>query len=95
MIKKVVITSLVIFAQVGAETLEEYYTVVKDSPTPAVKQMVICEREAQFLLKNPEECIKSAEMLLQIKKKVTKNFLLRCEIWGLSEDAYVFCWKRR
>jgi tetratricopeptide (TPR) repeat protein len=47
------------------------------------KQLLICEEE----VKDSQQCIKAADMLLEVSKKATKSSLLRCELFGVSEET--------
>lgn len=73
---------LILASQVYGVTLEEMNHYIEASSHPTHKQMVICEREVEFIKKNPQECLKSVDMLLADKKKVTDKTTLRFEYFG-------------
>ena len=51
-----------------------------------LKQTMICEKEAMYIHKDPQQCKKALDMLLTMSKKATKNSLLRCEFFGNDEE---------
>ncbi|OHE11738.1 MAG: hypothetical protein A3J96_08380 [Sulfurimonas sp. RIFOXYC2_FULL_36_7] len=87
--KKWISVALATFCTVSfaeATILEEMNEYIAKAPNPTSKQIVICEREANHIYEDPQQCIKAADMLLEMSKKVTKNSLLRCELRELSEE---------
>ncbi len=71
---------------VEAATLEEINKLIIVAPNPTIKQVHICERESDLIDKDPQQCTKAVDMLLEMSKKATKNSLLRCEFFGVSEE---------
>jgi TPR repeat protein len=87
--KKWISVALATFCTVSfveAMTLEQMDKLVAGANTQALKQVIICEREGNFIYKDSQQCIKAVDMLLVMSKKATKSSLLRCELFGLSED---------
>lgn len=66
---KILAVLIFISSNIFAITLEEMNQYIKDALHPTNKQLLICEREAEYIKKNPQECLKTAEMLLADKKK--------------------------
>ncbi len=88
--KKWISVALATFCTVSfaeAMTLEEYDKVISEATNPTIKQVVICERESNFIYKDSQQCIKAIDMLLEMSKRTTKNSLLRCELYGVSEKV--------
>lgn len=86
--KKWISVALATFCTVSfveAATLEEFNKYISEAKNPTNKQMLTCEREASFIAKDPQQCIKAVDMLLEMSKKITKNSLLRCEYYGANE----------
>lgn len=86
--KKWISVVLATFCTVGfveAATLEEMNKNISEAKNPTSKQVMICEREANFINKDPQQCTKAVDMLLEMSKKSTKTSLLRCEYFGASE----------
>ncbi|OHE06965.1 MAG: hypothetical protein A2329_02195 [Sulfurimonas sp. RIFOXYB2_FULL_37_5] len=89
--KKWISVALATFCTVSfveAASLEEWNRHISEAKNPTLKQTLACEREAGLILKDPQQCIKAADMLLEVSRKATKNSLLRCELfYGESEEA--------
>ncbi len=88
--KKLISVALATFCTVsfvGASSLEEYDKSISEAKNPTLKQILTCEREANYIYKDPQQCIKAADMVLEMSKKATKNSLLRCEFFGKSEET--------
>lgn len=63
---KLMAVAVLTASSVGAiMTLEMYDTILPFSKNPAHKQMLICEREAGFLLKDPMLCVRAAQISLK------------------------------
>lgn len=71
-------------ANASSISLEAYNTLIKAPTHPDLKQKLICEREAFYIKKNPQECTKAAEMFLKSKKNLKAGY--RFEFYGKSED---------
>lgn len=71
---------------VDAVTLEDLDRYISEVNTPTTKQVFVCEREGNFVFKDPQQCTKAVDMLLVMSKKATKSSLLRCEFYGVSEE---------
>ncbi len=87
--KKWISVALATFCTVGfleALTLEEADKIISEAKIPTTKQLFVCERESSFIYKDSQQCIKAADMLLEMSKKVTKSSLLRCELLSISEE---------
>lgn len=83
--KKWISVALATFCTVSfAETitLEEYNELISEAKNQTKKQLLACEREANYMYKDAQQCIKGADMLLEMSKKATKSSLLRCELLG-------------
>jgi len=88
--KKWISVALATFCTVGfveAVTLEQMDAAISIAHTPATKQLYICEKEGMFIFKDPQQCIKAVDMLLEVSKKATKSSLLRCEFYGVNEGS--------
>lgn len=54
---------------------------VEAASNPTYVQFIACS-----IGQDPQQCIKSADMLLEMSKKITKNSLLRCEFYERNEE---------
>lgn len=84
-IKKLVIVGLFIGIGLGAMTLEEFNMHIANVKHPDGKQAMTCEREAVHLMKNPQECIRAAEMLINSRKNLKSGY--RFDFFGASESS--------
>ncbi|MGE4510175.1 MAG: tetratricopeptide repeat protein, partial [Sulfurimonadaceae bacterium] len=81
-VKSLLVASLFVGASLYSYTLEEFNKSIATSKHPDNKQGVICEREVSYIKKNPQECLKAAEMLLKSKKNVDSKSTYRFEFYG-------------
>lgn len=87
LIKIMAVAVLMASSLMADGSLEGYNRTLSEIEDPALKQIVICERDGIYNGKNPEECIKVIDMYLKINKKITKTSLLRCELYGFNKEA--------
>lgn len=87
---KIMAVTVLMASSVGASTLEEFDDLIAKAKDPAYKQVLLCEREMSFKFKNPAECTKAVDLLLEMKKKTTKTSLLRCEHYALDKESCKF-----
>lgn len=59
---KIVAVAVLIASSVEANGLEDYDRHIANAKNPADKQTLICEREAEFILKDPMKCIKATQI---------------------------------
>jgi tetratricopeptide (TPR) repeat protein len=87
--KNILVASLLVGVTLNAMTLEEYNQVISTASHPDQKQTIICEREVSFF-KNPQECLKSVDMLLASRKNVNNTTTYRFDFYGIrAVDADV------
>lgn len=72
-IKKVLLIGLFSGVSLCATDLETFNKNITEAKHPDLKQMLRCEREAAFIKKNPQECLKAADLFLASRKKVTST----------------------
>jgi len=59
-LKKVIVANLLLGVTLSAATLEVVNQMIANASTPEEKQLLLCEREATEIFKDPQECIKAA-----------------------------------
>lgn len=59
---KIMAVAVLAASSVGAITLEEYNAMIASVEIPAYKQNLLCEREADLILKDPQLCIRAAQI---------------------------------
>ena len=85
-LKKLLLVVLFVGVNLGAITLEESAKQISDAKHQDFKQVMICEREAMFIEKNPQECLKAVDMLLKSKKNLKSTPNYRLDYFGVSEE---------
>lgn len=89
MIKKIIksLVLVVLFAVVlnaGTISLEQMNKYIANADYPDKKQVQLCEREASILKKNPKECLRAVEMLLESSKNLKNGY--RFKFNGMTSD---------
>jgi tetratricopeptide (TPR) repeat protein len=83
-LKKILVTSLFVGVGLYSETLEKINEQIANVKHPDLKQVLLCEREGFFIKKEPQECLKAAEMLIKSKKNITSESTYRFDFYGMS-----------
>lgn len=82
--KNILVASLLVGVILNAETVEEFNQMIATAKHPVKKQVLICEREAYLIFKNPQECLTAAEMLLASRKNVNNTTTFRFDFYDRS-----------
>ena len=61
-VKKVLVASLFVGVSLSSTGLEDTNRYIANAGFPEDKQTLLCEREANYIFKNPQECIKAAKI---------------------------------
>lgn len=70
-------------------SLEEHNEHIKIETDPVLMQWILCDREYLYIKKNPQECIKAAEMILSlVGKKTTERQQGAFLINGVYKESY-------
>ena len=72
---KIMVAAILMASSLGAMTLEDHNGYIAKENNPALKQALICEREAAFIFKNPMECTKAAQISLNEYNSIQKKWL--------------------
>jgi tetratricopeptide (TPR) repeat protein len=86
-VKSLIVASLFVGASLCSSTLEETNHIIANTKHPDLKQLIICDREWMHIGKNPQECLKAVDMLLNSKKNLNSKSTYRSDVHDMPIEV--------